>query len=331
MNLEEIFGRRFTKSEEIFLYSGIASAIVILLGLVLSQIFKNINIILNFSVFAVFVAIIPFFIYKYLRFLELKSCEEYLTVFLNDLKETKKSGLSFPDSIKSCKGEYGKLNKYVEKLKQDMSWGVSIDDSLKYMQKSLGESDMISKSLSILMETYRSGGNIEDILEALINSLLKIAESEAYKKSIMQQHMYMMYVIFLMFIGLVIVLGNFLIPMLTEIGSQEGSISGISLISANSPCLIYANSATCSQNIMSCGVCSYYNVIGGMFGFGEPYSVTVYYKSLFLTMILVQGSFTGLIAGQISNKSWIDGIKHGLIMFFIGFFIVIMTSLLGLF
>ncbi len=324
MKLEKMLGRELTKKQEILFYSAIGALAIILFGVVLSLLFVNFNILLNFLIFAVFVFVLPFFFYRYLHFLEIKDCEDKLPMFLDDLKEAKKSGISFPEAIKTCKGDYGKLNKHIEKLKKNISWGISIDSALKQMQKSLSENRILSRSISTLLETYRSGGNIEDILETLITSLLKIMESEKDKKSMMQQHVFMMYGIFLLFVGLTIAIGNFLIPMFSEIGGTESTVGNIQLMQAKSPC-VACNEPFCY------GLCGYYNTIGGMFGFGEQNSLPVYYKSLFFTMILIQGFFTGLIAGQISAKSWLEGAKHGLIMFFLGLFIIVMANLIGLF
>lgn len=330
MSLEKILGRRTTKTQEILFYSAIGALLIISAGFVFYLIFSNINILLNFFVLAIISLILPLFLYRYLYFLEIKDCEKYFPSFLDDLKEAKKSGVSFPEAIKSCRGEYGKLSKHVYKLKKDVSWGINVDDSFAYMKKNLSKSQMISKTISVLTETYRSGGNIEKILGTLINSLLKIVESENYKRNTMQQHVFMMYAIFLMYIVLIIILGNFLIPMFSEMGSnnkgntRSESIVGFQLMSAVSPC------ASCSD-ILCFGLCKYYNTIGGMFEFGEADSLELYYKSLFFTMIVIQGFFTGLIAGQISARSWVEGAKHGLIMFFMGLFIIILTNMVGLF
>ncbi len=329
MSLEKILGRRITRIQEILFYSALVAVLIILAGFVFYLIFSNINILLNFFAVAIVSLILPSFVYHYLYFLEIKDCEKYFPGFLGDLKEAKKSGVSFPEAIKSCRGEYGKLSKHVDKLKKDISWGINIDDSFNYMKKNLGKSQIISKSISVLTETYRSGGNIEEILGTLIGSLLKIVESENYRRSTMQQHVFMMYAIFLMYIALIITLGNFLIPMLSEVsgtgkGTGGGNMGDFQLMSAVSPC------ASCGD-IFCFGLCKYYNTIGGMFEFGEIDSLELYYKSLFFTMIIIQGFFTGLIAGQISARSWVEGAKHGLIMFFMGLFIIILTNMVGLF
>ncbi|MCK4429448.1 MAG: type II secretion system F family protein [Candidatus Aenigmarchaeota archaeon] len=328
MNLEIIFGGEPTKEQEILFYSAIVAVFICACGVISYAIFSSADVLLNFFFVAIVSFILPIFLHHYLNFLELTDCEKYFPVFLDDIKEAKKSGISFPEAIKSCRGNYGKLDKHVKKLRKDISWGVAVNMALNHMKKNLKKSQVVSRSISVLTETYLSGGNLEEILGTLTRSLIRIIESENYRKNTMQQHVFMMYAIFLMYIGLIIILGNFLIPMISDIGSAGGSgasnLGGMQMISATSPC-------TDCSDILCTGLCSYYNLMGGMFGFGEENSLELYYKSLFLTMILIQGFFTGLIAGQISSKSWVDGAKHGIIMFFIGLFIIILTNMLGIF
>ena len=310
----------------IILYSASGSLGAIIIGIILYLIFSDIRVLSNFLIIAIFAGILPFFILKYQRFMELKDCEKHLPIFLNDLKEAKKSGISFPDAIKSCRGNYGKLNKYVAKLRNDISWGIGIKEALKHMRSSLRDSKLISRYLTILQETYYSGGNVEGILDTLVSSLGSAMESERYMKSMMQRHLYMMYGIFLMYVFLIIILGNSMLPIISQMSSTTYGFGGFSLVNVKSPC----DPSVCMDNICI-SLCNYYNSLGTLFGFGEPYSAEAYYKSLFFTMIVLQGFFTGLIAGQISARSWIEGVKHGIIMIAVGIFIALFTNYIGLF
>jgi flagellar protein FlaJ len=325
MKFKKIFGRELSKMEEAFLYSVALTCAFIMMGFLAAIVYNNMNFLYNFLFISVFVFILPIFFVKYMELRDIRDCEKYFPTFLDDLRESKGSGVSFPQAIKNCQGEYGALNKHVKKIQNDLSWEVTIDNSLKYFRKQMSGSKLLSRSLSILLETYRSGGNVEGILQTLRGSLLKIMESEDYRKSMMRQHVMMMYGIFIMYIVLVVMLGHFLIPMLTEMSNAgaEGDFGGIQMMQVASPCI------ACEDSLCFF-LCSSFTLISGMFGFGsEP--LEVYYKSLFFSMVLVQGLFTGIIAGQIANKSWVDGMKHGLIMMLIGFVAIMLANAGGLF
>lgn len=63
--------------------------------------------------------------------------------------------------------------------------------------------------------------------------------------------------------------------------------------------------------------------------FGPAKAPESYYRSLFLVMIIIQGFFSGLIAGQIVSDSVSAGIKHSLIMTLSGFFIFVLVIKAG--
>lgn len=75
-------------------------------------------------------------------------------------------------------------------------------------------------------------------------------------------------------------------------------------------------------------VCSFFISISKVFGLGS--GVPGYYKGLFLSMILVEAIFSGLIIGQISNNSAPSGIRHSLIMIGVGFTAFIVSVSLGI-
>ncbi|MGC9310855.1 MAG: type II secretion system F family protein [Candidatus Aenigmatarchaeota archaeon] len=325
MSRKKRLGKDLTENQKTLIYSALGSVFFVIIGFVAAAVYGNINFLYDFAVISVFVFVLPIFFVKYLHLREIKECEKYFPNFLDDLREAKNSGVSFPQAILNCRGEYSSLNKHVKKLQQDISWEISIDDALMHLRKSMEDSQILSRSISILLETYRSGGNVENILTTLRGSLIKIMESETYRKSLMQQHVMMMYGIFLMYLALIILLGHFLIPMLEDMSASSVSsdLGGMSLMSAASPC------ESCNDRL--CAVlCSFFGVISGMFGFGtEP--LPMYYKSLFFCMVMVQGMFTGLLAGQISGKSWVEGLKHGMIMMLLGFIVIMLANMMSLF
>jgi len=53
----------------------------------------------------------------------------------------------------------------------------------------------------------------------------------------------------------------------------------------------------------------------------DPLVIVSYYKNLFFSMILIQGLFNGMIAGQISEGSPIMGLKHSALFVIVGVFV----------
>jgi len=68
-----------------------------------------------------------------------------------------------------------------------------------------------------------------------------------------------------------------------------------------------------------CINCSVFSVVCQMFGI----ETSCYYYALFLLMAIVQGIFSGLVAGQIGEGSVTAGLKHSSIMTISGFSILL--------
>jgi flagellar protein FlaJ len=69
----------------------------------------------------------------------------------------------------------------------------------------------------------------------------------------------------------------------------------------------------------------------GIFGI-DPGEISSYYVAIFFFLAIIQSFFAGLVAGQISEGSWIAGMRHSLILVSITFgifTILVYTGLLG--
>lgn len=262
--------------------------------------------------FSIIISAIPYFVLTYMRHREISAMEEQLPNFLRDLVEEARSGMTIPRSIQMCsRVDYGKLTKEVKKMYYQLTWGVPLEDVLKMFSKRVKESKLIKRSMDILVEAHRSGGEIISTMEsvALDSALVKNAEKE--RKSNMAHHTMSLYFIYFMFIGVLVsltdVLGSMMSSM-TEGFSSSGSMGGFGL-EISGPCSGGEKGATAS-------ICSFFSGPCRIFDFGT--GSDCYYKSMFLYMILIQGMFSGLVAGQAGSESVSEGFKHGLIMMGIG-------------
>jgi hypothetical protein len=82
------------------------------------------------------------------------------------------------------------------------------------------------------------------------------------------------------------------------------------IMSFSDPC------QTCSSNpSINCINCYVFSVVCQMFSINK----SCYYYALFLLMAIIQGIFSGLVAGQIGEGSVTAGLKHSSIMTLSGF------------
>jgi flagellar protein FlaJ len=289
----------------------IVAAVLSGIGLVF---YTNIGIMGNFILLAAIVGIIPYVLLTYLEFKRVKDIEDRLPTFLLDLSESQKIGLTLPEALKQVsRTDYGKLSAEIKKMNDQLSWGVPVQDAMSNFSVRMKRSKIIGRVVRIINEAYSSGGDIARTMEATASDLTTIKEAEKERRSVTSQHMMVMYAIYYIFVGIAIGLSQTLIPML-KLNIQAGQIGG--LLSFQDPC------STCASipNI-GCISCSIFSAMCQMFSFGSGGSC--YYNSLFITMAVIQGIFTGLVAGQIGEGSVIAGIKHSVIMTTSGFGILL--------
>lgn len=279
------------------------------------------------SVNIVFIGIIvltgPYSAYKFLQFRKLRAYEREFPNFLRDVSDAQRAGLTLVQAIKAVsKAEYGILTNEVRKMEKQLSWNVPLEKVMAKFSQRMSDSRLIVRSIMILEQANKSGGDIEDTMEELASNIESLREVQEEKSALLNQHVIMMYAIFFIFLGITIALIRFLVPILQTQGLSTGFASvGFS---AN-PC-----TACVTSTDPACFGCTAFSTLASAFDLGPPQDPSSYYKALFLTMILVQGFFTGLIAGQISSDSLVAGLKHSLIMLFSGFSIFMLVTRLGI-
>ncbi len=301
----------------------ILSVLVAIILISLSAIIGNVALLANMLFLGMLVIVVPYSLYKFFRLKRVRAYETEFPNFLRDLAESQRAGLSLIQAIQATtKSDYGALTKEIKKINNQLSWNVPLEKVLKNFSDRVSESRLVIRSVLIINQANKSGGSVEDSMEALANNIELIKETQQEKSVLLNQQVIMMYAIFFIFLGITIALIKFLIPLL-ETQSQTGGF-GVQGFNPN-PCSVCPTSAD-----PACIGCNTFGAISVAFDLGTPSDPAAYYKSLFLAMILVQGFFSGLIAGQIGSDSVVVGIKHSLIMLLSGFIIFILVVKTGI-
>jgi len=285
----------------------IVGGIVVVTGLLSYQ---NETIMLNLLVLGIILGAAPYALLSYLEYSRIKAIEDQMPIFLLDLAESQKVGLTLNESLKQAsKIDYGRLSPEIKKIYDQLSWGVPVSDVFDRFAKRMKRSKLISRVIRILNESYISGGDIGRTMEATASDITAIKEAEKERKNVTSQHVFVMYAIYFIFIGIVIGLSQTLIPML-ELNVETGATT--SVLSFKDPC------AECKgDGGIYCIGCVVFGGACRILDFGS--GGACYYNGLFVVMIVIQGIFSGLVAGQLGEESVIAGLKHSLIMTIIGF------------
>jgi len=267
---------------------------------------KNIFYFLNFlSLFTLF---LPLILKEYLKHRKVKEMEEMFHIFLRDFIQAIRSGMSLPLALKTvAENDYKSLSFYVRKMSSQLDWGIPFEKVLLNFSRQSG-SKLIGRVVSSIIESHKFGGNLSDTIESLRLTAQETEKLRAERRLYIHSQLITGYIIYFVFIAVLVGLKLFLIPSLTEASEREISImpgqqaeSSISEVSPKEKGGWEEVSKRREQLIQE-------------------------YDMLFRNIILIQGFFAGLSVGKMAEGALIAGIKHSLIMIFIGLIIFLLTG-----
>lgn len=218
-----------------------------------------------------------------------KEIEEKFLEFIRVLVGTVKSGISIPQAIvHASKKDYGALTPYTTKLSNQLEWGIPIQQSLVTFGNDTNN-NVIRRSVSIVIEAEQSGGDMEDVLESVTNSVVQVKKIKNERKSSTYSQIVQGYIVFFVFIGIMLLLEVKLFPMLSGVST---SFSGGAFTS---------------------------DVMGGFIGKGgQDFDM----DRLFFALIMIQAFFAGITIGQFSEGTIKQGLLHALALMTISALII---------
>ena len=310
-----------TRDRRVLLICILVSAFLIFIGVMAGG-----GVLGNTIILSVFLLVTPQLIFSYVGYREMKEIELRFPHFLRDLVETTRAGMPLHKSIIfASHTDYGLLSREVKKMANQLTWNVNVLEVLDQAKKRLKKSKTLNRIFRVMIETYKSGGNMDDTLNSLSNTLLTIQDTEKDRKSMLNQYVIAMYVISVVFIGIIVGINWLMVPVFESLltpTTAEGAIVGI----IADPCGMCTG-----KSGGPCAPCNIYFSICSMFG-AKSTGISCYYLGMFFSISLIQSIMGGLVAGQIGEDSVRAGIKHSIILVSITFgsyFIIIYLGLMG--
>ncbi len=212
--------------------------------------------------------------------------EDMFLEFARNLVESVKTGTPISKSIINVKEKsYGVLGENIRKLANQISLGIPLGTALQTFSKDVNNKT-VSRALTLIGQAERSGGEIGGILESVTEAVSTSDKLKKERQAAISTLVVQGYIIFFVFIIIILVLQFQILPMIVNI-IPSGASLGISGIG-----------------------------IGG----GTPIDEQDI-ANAFLYLLLIQGFFSGLVIGKLSEGNIKPGIRHSFILMFLSFMI----------
>lgn len=265
-------------------------------------------------------SVVPYGALSFLENRRIKEMEDQFPAFLNGLAESKRGGMTLLDAFESAHNtDYGRLNDEVEQVYNELSWGIPFPEVMERFGERVSDSAVMQNSISIIIQSFRSGGNITHTVDAVADEAATLRNVVKQKNSQLKQQMMIMYVIYLLFIG--ITLGLYMmLDQLMGFGTQGGgAFSNIGELTGSTQNINYCTGSIPAAQPF-CQISQVFGFIPADIALGSEeainssYGKMAYYKSLLFTMLMIQGISTSAVAGKITQGSAAAGIKHAMVM-----------------
>ena len=161
----------------------------------------------------------PAAIYSDRQMRKIEAVEDKFPDFLRDLAEYWKGGLSMTLAVRTlANSEYGALNPEIKKMSDQLSWGIAFGDVLEMFAERVG-TPLVQRAVSLVTEANKAGGKISDILVTAANDSREIQFLKGERARAIGSYIAVIWVSFMVFIGVIIVLSNVFIPAIASSNS----------------------------------------------------------------------------------------------------------------
>jgi len=173
----------------------------------------------NFFGLGFLIMVYPAAVYSDRQMKKIEAVEDKFPDFLRDLAEYWKGGLSMTLAVRTlANSEYGALNGEIKKMSDQLSWGIAFGDVLKMFADRVG-TPLVQRAVSLVTEANKAGGKISDILVTAANDSREIQFLKGERARAIGSYIAVIWVSFIVFIGVIIVLSNVFIPAIASSNS----------------------------------------------------------------------------------------------------------------
>lgn len=166
---------------------------------------RNINIVL---IIPVLLFLTPYLVLRLYKVKRVESKMGVIPRFIRDVVDNLDSGMDMLTSIKTTTGnEYSVLNEDIQKLSNQLSWGVDFDKAFMQFAENVG-SVALKRDFRLVIEARRVGGHVEKILRELSVKINIENLRKKERKNNLASNTFTGYISFVIFIFIIILVYN---------------------------------------------------------------------------------------------------------------------------
>ena len=235
-------------------------------------------------IISILVAIVPVAIMDFRESRRMKNLEEALPNFFRDLAGMNDSGMTLPNAIHLvAQGEYSTLTPFIRRLDNEMSWNTTFIEAIQRFRTRLG-TPLSDRSIDLIAKASKAGGDVSEVLRAAARDTYEVLALRSERKNNMLIYVIIVLISFMVFVFVILILVSTFLSTMATAGSAASAAGA--------------------------GAASF---IGNVDLF--------FYTRLFSHAAMIQGIFSGLVAGQMGEARVVAGLKYSAIMLVIAWLV----------
>jgi flagellar protein FlaJ len=212
-----------------------------------------------------------------------KRIEAVVPDFLDRLASINEAGMTVVESIGRLRqGNLGALNEEIERIWADIEWGADVESAMYRFERRV-QTTLVTRIVTLLNNAMSTSGDLSDVLRIAAEQAKTDRRLQRERRQEMVTYLMVIYVSFLVFLVIIVALNSVLIPSLPTDPVNTGAAGSDGLLSN----------------------------IGNI----DPDEYTL----VFFHTALVQGLFSGFVAGQMGGGNAKHGAKHASILLLIAY------------
>jgi flagellar protein FlaJ len=231
----------------------------------------------DLAIFTFLIITVPLAVLDFRESSRRRHIEEALPNFFRDLAGMNDSGMTLPNAVHLvAQSDYSTLTPYVRRLDNEMSWNVTFIEAIQRFGARLA-TPLTDRSIDLIAKASKAGGDVSEVLRAAASDSYEFISLRMERRNNMLIYIVIVLISFLVFVFVIYILVTTFLTVMATAGSAASAVGGA----------------------------------GAQFGASIDLAL---YTRLFAHAAILQGLFSGLVAGQMGEGRAVAGLKYSIIM-----------------